>query len=167
MTYSESSFSLSKATLDDVYSIYDACKSYYEESSNGTDLVPDEQSALETLSIACGYPEDYVTFFITENGIKICGVVIVCAGKSWFKGREADIDFLYVLPEYRGKGVSRLLVEAAVSWAMDAEDINILYCGCHSRFEDGGKNDKMFTNLFKKFGFEVTGTNLHLLIGKK
>lgn len=158
-------YSVSKATLGDVHDIYSACEGYYVESANGTDLEPDKETALETLAIACGYPDNYATFYVSHCG-QIAGVSIVTTGTSWFKGREADIDFFYILPSYRGKGVSRLLVEASVSWVMEQDDINILYCGCHSRFEDGGKNDKMFTNLFKKFGFEETGTNLHLLVRK-
>lgn len=115
--------------------------------------------ARETVALSVSHPD--LAVIVCEDGQNIAGCAILYKGRSFFKKAEADLNMFLVAPEYRGTGAARALVDAIVQWVHQQEDVAILYCGCHSGFDDDGANDAKFANLFKKFGFKVTGTNLH------
>jgi len=155
-----SEYWLRKAEPFDVRRIYEFSKEYLLESLQGKKFELDENTALETFNIAVQVPDMYETY-IAESDKGLLGVMILLFSSSFFKGEECDVEFFYVAQNARGTGVSRALVEKCVEIKKD-RGLNIIYAGCHSSFDDSGKNDKMFKNLFMKYGFEVTGTNLHL-----
>lgn len=150
-----------RAKDTDIMRIYEFSKPYLEESMYGKHLDLCEKTAIESFQYGVMYDELYETY-IAENENGLLGVVIVFITSSYFKGSEGDVQFFYVCPSARATGVSRALVEQCIE-VKDRRRLNILYAGCHSGFNDDGKNDKMYCNLFKKYGFEVTGTNLHLI----
>jgi GNAT superfamily N-acetyltransferase len=100
---------------------------------------------------------DYHTF-AAFDGDEIKGVCIVAIGNSFFKGYEGDIDFFYIHPDHRGSGSSRELVKACKD-LHNRLNLNVLYAGCASYI--GDKNNKMYTNLYTKQGFVLTGNILH------
>ncbi len=51
-------------------------------------------------------------------------------------GIIGEIDSLYVVPEVRGKGISRALATAAVSWLRDRQARTIRYLSCVDAHED-------------------------------
>lgn len=51
----------------------------------------------------------------TENGVFL-GIATVTAMRDIEHGKVSEIGDLYVLPSARGKGVARLLIEAAIGW---------------------------------------------------
>jgi ribosomal protein S18 acetylase RimI-like enzyme len=78
------------------------------------------------------------------------------AGLCWGRVDElepdvADLFQVWVAPEYRGHGVSRLLVETAVTWAR-AAGLRILRL-------DVTSGNSAAINLYRRLGFVETGTS--------
>ena len=152
-----------EAGVLDITPIIDFLRPYHGESMFGKrGRVIDEDRLLETIGGAVLQDEWIVLVSLDDIGVN--GVILAQTGYTFYQDLEMDIDLFYVSPDARGTGVSRMLVEEIINVAKNKK-IGIIYCGCHSNMSDGGKNNKLYTNLFKKYGFEVTGTNLHLHIG--
>lgn len=137
-----------------VHKVYEYCEPYYAEIAGAAGAVPCPETAMETFSSALHYEDDYAVFVVLDDG-KIRGMCIVIKGRSFFKGHEADIDFMYLRPDDRGTGASRMLVEACRDWA-DENNITILYGGCATFL--GMQNNQKYVNLYKKFGFKELGS---------
>lgn len=135
--------------------LYAYCEPYYAEIADGSDLVPCPETAMSTFAGALHYEDDYAVFGVVDNNGGLHGVSIIVKGRSFFKGAEADVDFMYVSPEDRGTASGRLLVEAMRKWYHD-NDITILYGGCATFL--GGINNAKYVNLYKKFGFKELGS---------
>lgn len=146
------------ATLADLNAIVEMASPYYYEASItlGRKLCRDR--VLQTV-YGCITAPERVTL-LASKGAEIAGVTTAYLNYSFFDTPEMIMDFFYIKPEYRASGVSRLLVQDIIKNARD-RGAAVLYCGCHSFMDDGGRNDKLFSNLFIKHGFKITGTNLH------
>lgn len=88
---------------------------------------------------------------------KVVGFTAATAFRSFFKDPEMAVEIFYVSPEYRGRGISRALVDGIVSNA-EAYGIKMIQTSCLSGM--GVKNDAVFCNLWGKFGFKKLGTVL-------
>lgn len=139
--------------------IFEAMKPYYHESRYSKNLTLDPTTAIATFDYA--FNHDMIDAFVAEADGEVAGIIITVYNPSFFVGYEGDIDFFAVLKEYRGTAIGRELVKMAVA-AAELRGANVLYCGCHSGFDDGGKNVKTYENLFGKVGFEVNGSNMQL-----
>lgn len=149
------------AKEEDIVALYELSYPYHSESMYGALFGVDRDTAIDTFTTAVRHPE--IKTFVTEQDGKLTGIACVVQSSSFFNGYEGDVDFFYITPESRANGTARMLVEACVDYADHNPKLNALHCGCHSNMNDGGKNDALYTNLFKKYGFEVTGTNLFYL----
>ncbi len=145
-----------RATLADLNQIIEMTTPYHYEAgvNAGRELCQDR--ILQTFYGAI--TNDGWTTLVDD---KLTSILIAYENYSFYDTPEMDIDFFYVSPESRASGVSRELVEEIIKIARERK-VSVLYCGCHSYMADGGTNDKLFSNLFKKYGFKETGTNLHL-----
>lgn len=150
------------ARLDDVPQILKFIEPYHEESMFNGWRKLDWDTMHETIYMCVASDWEVL---LAVDGENIAGILIAYASKSFYKHPDMDVDFFYVGKEYRGTKAARLLVAEIVKIAKQ-QNITMLYCGCHSNMADGGLNDKLYVNLFRKFGFEVTGTNLHLTLGE-
>jgi GNAT superfamily N-acetyltransferase len=63
--------------------------------------------------------DDSNAAFLFEREGAAVGVATVTTVFGFETGRYAEIEDLYVLPVYRGRGVGRDLVEAAVAWSAE------------------------------------------------
>lgn len=86
---------------------------------------------------------------------KIVGFTAAVGYRSFFVEPELAVEIFYVKPEYRGKGVSRQLVEQIAVHA-DAYGIKSVQTSCLSGIS--GANNALFVNLWKKFGFSELGS---------
>lgn len=93
--------------------------------------------------------------FIAWDGDKAVGFGSMVIGRTFYDEIEADCEMFFILPEYRGKGVSRLLVEALTKTA-ELNGAKVMYSSGQSGISD--KNDKLWNNLWSKFGFNYLGT---------
>ena len=90
-------------------------------------------------------------FAVTDH--KYVGTVLVT-----HDGRKGWINRVAVLPEYRNKGIARLLVEAAEQW-LDKQGIEIYAC----QVEDYNKTS---FEVFKKLGY-IPFEGIHYLTKRK
>lgn len=70
----------------------------------------------------------------------------------WFVIDEAHISTLAVAPEFRGGGVGRKLLQAALAAAADM--------GCRSATLEVRPSNEVAIGLYRSFGFEITGRRL-------
>ena len=145
-----------RATLADLNQIIDMTIPYHYEAGVNAGRELSRDRILQTFYGAI--TNDGWTTLVDD---KLTSILIAYENYSFYDTPEMDIDFFYVSPESRATGVSRELVEEIIKIARERK-VSVLYCGCHSYMADGGTNDRLFSNLFKKYGFKETGTNLHL-----
>ena len=152
-----------RAGVNDGAALFDLCKPYFEEAFVSKCLELCETTAIATFCLACAH-SSYDCLVVKGNS-QFAGVIITCYNTSFFKGFEGNIDFFYVAPAYRGTNAGRLLVAKATEEAKH-RGATMLYCGCHSGFSDGGRNNQLYVNLYKKHGFEVNGSNMQKYLGE-
>lgn len=152
MTKERKKFNLRFANYYDVNAIVDLLHPNYFEESQYKGLTFDLENCQKTVA-------EWITEYcaIAEMDGKVVGVVAFYFLNSYYKEKEGDIIIFYVHPDYRGTGVARALVGIVekISKELDAA---VVYTTSGSGM--GRKNDKLYSNLFKKFGFEELGTEL-------
>ena len=94
------------------------------------------------------------TLLVKKNN-NVVGIAAMSLCKSYYKEIECDVEMYFILKEHRGTGASRLLCEAIVNIA-DANNAKIIYSSCLSGIDE--KNNNLFINLWKKYGFKTLGT---------
>jgi len=149
------------ADIKDIDRLVELAHDYFKESMFYDKRKLNDDRILETIGGAV-FSDDWIVL-VGEVEEKIEGYLIAYENYSFFTDNEIDIDFFYISAAARGTGLSRRLIEYIKGLAA-LRNIGIIYCGCHSNMNDDGRNNSLFTNLFKRQGFEVTGTNLHLLM---
>jgi GNAT superfamily N-acetyltransferase len=145
-----------RATLADLNQIIEMTTPYHYEAGVNAGRELSRERILQTFYGAI-MNEDWITLVNDD----LTAILIAYESHSFYDTPEMGIDFFYVSPETRASGVSRKLVEEIIKIARERK-VAVLYCGCHSYMADGGTNDRLFSNLFKKYGFKETGMNLHL-----
>ncbi len=95
---------------------------------------------------------------IVENSIKMGGALLVLedissgiiAGTSWmtFDGRRIHLHHFGILPEYQGKGFSKILLKDSLAVVKEK--------GFQVKLEVHNSNTRA-ANLYKKFGFKPLG----------
>ena len=145
-------FTLHLATDNDIDDIQGLLYPHYFEESHYSDLTYSAKHTRRTIE-----------GFISNNCIlakvsgKLCGIISSYFINSYYEEIEADIDLMFVLPECRGTGISRAMVKKILEHA-DLNGVAIVYTSCASGISD--KNEKLYSNLFGKFGFKPLGTEL-------
>lgn len=145
-------FDLSFATHDDLDDILDLLHSSYFKESVYSALDYDPLAARLTVQ---NWLDEIVILARVEG--KLVGIMSMYFIKTFYKQPECDIIMFYVHPDYRGTGISRALVNAIVMLS-DKNNAAVIYTTSASGMDES--NDKLYTNLFKKFGFKVLGTEL-------
>lgn len=156
-------FVCKRGKLEDAADLLDACRPYFKESVYAKHLRFSHAQAMDTFSLALAH--NSYDFLVVYYNSQVAGVVITCYNASFFEGIEGNMDFFYILPDFRGTGAARALVAAALEEAR-RRGATVVYCGCHSGFDDGGRNNQLYVNLFKKHGFAVNGANMQLFMGE-
>ena len=83
--------------------------------------------------------------FLAMDGEEPCGLV----GALLEEGRQAQLVSMWTAPEYRGRGVGRLLVEAVVDWAA-GRGVRLLSLMVTAPNETAQR-------FYERLGFEKTG----------
>jgi GNAT superfamily N-acetyltransferase len=143
---------IEKATYRDVNQIQDLMYPIYFNESAYSDFEYDPVRTRMTittwLSGLC---------FVAKDKNKIAGVFSMYFAQTFYKHLETDVEMFFVHPDYRGTQVARLLVDEMVRQS-DMAGSKIIYTACASGINE--KNNKLYTNLFKKFGFKELGTEV-------
>ena len=126
---------------------------YFDESVYNT-LDYDETA---TLNYILNWIGEH-TFIARDNGGKVVGVMAFYFANTFYKQKECDLVMLYIHPDFRGSGLSRDFVQILDGVCREIGNVGVAYTTSGSGME--GNNDALYKNLFKKFGFEVLGTEL-------
>lgn len=135
------------ATDNDIDAVESLCREFAEQSMYGKVMTYSRENALECI-------KNWSSILVAEIDGKLVGFGAIVIATEFFNEREADIDKFYVQPKYRGTGIARMLAESLIKLAI-ANDARVIYALCGSGINE--KNDKMFENLWKKFGLKKTG----------
>lgn len=146
-------FSIERATREDIPAIKDLLYPTYFNESTYSGLTYDDEA---TTKMVVGWIES-LCFVAKDNRGKVIGIAQGFAFQSFYKELELAIEMFYVLPEWRGTGVARALVSNIVQQA-DANGVAVVYTSCASGIDS--KNNALYKNLYKKFGFDELGTEL-------
>jgi GNAT superfamily N-acetyltransferase len=99
--------------------------------------------------------EDANAAFLYERDGVAVGVATVTTVFGFETGLYAEIEDLYVLPVYRGRGVAGELVEAAVAWCGErgCSDVEVVVTS-------EGEHRRGLTGWYRRLGFEDTGRRI-------
>lgn len=95
-----------------------------------------------------------VHLFVAKDGDTIVGCATLCPFVSP-TGRKASIEDVVVIAEYRGKGIGRKLVEAAIEKAKGSAPITLQLTSRPSR--------EVANHLYQSMGFAQKETNFYFL----
>ncbi|CAM4522990.1 N-acetyltransferase domain-containing protein [Nocardia ninae] len=117
------------------------------EIEDGGPLTEHGRRNLSRMLAMCAWHRDAFCLVAVDGG-RIIGFVNGCTdiGDGLLPGLSGEVDSLYVVPEERGKGVSRALAEAAVSWLRDRGAATVRYLSCADAHDDH--------KFWKELGFE-------------
>lgn len=145
-------YELKYACKDDVQGIIDLIYPHYFNESAYKVLDFDPEMArltvenwLENICVIC------------KDGEKIVAVASMFLARTYYKQAEANVEMFYILPQYRGKGISRAIVQTLVNVA-DTNKCAVIYTSCAGGVSE--LNNKLYTNLYKKFNFNKLGTEM-------
>ena len=144
-------FTIIRATLEHVDEIEGLLYPHYFEESGYNHLDYDSDNCKRCIS---EWVTSGVGIMIKSRG-KLVAFAAMGFIRTFYKQIEADVDMFFVLPEYRGTGIARVLSKVLSDFANEAQAA-VVYTSCLS--ELGGKNNQMYVNLWKKLGFRVLGT---------
>ena len=108
--------------------------------------VGEEPMSMEKLRrLARAVDEEKITFFAARMGEKLIGMCSVSKCFSTFACKDCGVfDDFFVMPQYRGNGIARMLVNAAQRWC-EEQDYASMMVGCSSGDVD----------MYRSLGFDV------------
>lgn len=104
----------------------------------------------------CASSED-IRIFIAEANNEIAGYVIVCLAREYTVENVGETYQFYVRERYRGTNAARSLVDAAIR-QFDLWNCVLSYVVADPRMRK--ENNKLFSNLWKKFGYMDSGIQM-------
>lgn len=150
---------LRKAEIKDVFRIVDfLSESHLKESLYSKIAEYCRDTSIQTFANYI-QDSDSVTFIVEGEDNEIYGVGCMFLIRTYYKQKEANITYFYINPKYRGCGVSRVLAQALTDFAKSNGAV-IIYASSGSGFDDKGKNNSLWINLWSKFGFKPLGTEM-------
>lgn len=145
-------FTIERATYADVDDIQCLMfPTYFKESTySGLDYDPvrTRMTITDWINEIC---------FVAKSKDRVVGVFSMFITQTFYKQKECDVLMFFVHPDYRATGVSRMMVNELNKQA-DLNGAAVTYTACASGISN--KNNKLYTNLFKKFGFDMLGTEV-------
>jgi GNAT superfamily N-acetyltransferase len=134
------------ATPDDVPALVAIGRAFAAES--GFPGTFSESAARRMLAGAIADPDWIV--LVLEQEAEVRGGTILALHAGYAEEPQAYVQMFYVLPAWRGTETGRRLV-AAICEAAEARGCVAVYASANAAI--GGANERLFTNLFAKFGF--------------
>lgn len=135
------------ATPDDIPALLQLARRFVTESNYGMQF--DEAGAREYLENILPHPE--AALFVTDD---VSAGILVTVAKDWCVRPVLYVEKMYVSPHERGRGLSRALVCAAVTFAK-LNDCSHIFSTATAGM--GERVSKLFENLFAKDGFTTCG----------
>lgn len=143
---------MKRANKDDVIKVYELIRPYFEESSLMFRGTFSPENSISTIA-GWLYDDDYHCYLTDHSFIAMVVKPIFTVEN------ESMVEMFYVSPDMRATEESRKLLKKIDEVNKNHNVLNC-YAISQSAFNDGGKNAKLFSNLFKKHGFYVIGDSL-------
>lgn len=138
--------------LSDFEAIYKMCLRFYDES-NFHKYTFDRDKLIETINT---FFTEAVHCRIAFAGDAPVGFMAWTYERYWTKESTGHLFLFYVDKAARGTDAARALVHE-LDLCTKRADVVALYVASTGGFSDNLKNEALFTNLFKKFGFKDMG----------
>jgi len=138
----------------DIDAVSEFLTNYLAEAAQGRHLTFSTEVTKKTLSKITQSVDRAKGIIVKDDQDVICGFAAWTVTFSWFAEPEVDLIMFYVLPEYRGTGVARLMADY-YSRIASSVGAKIRYTRCESGMSK--KNVDLYKNLFAKFGYEYLG----------
>jgi GNAT superfamily N-acetyltransferase len=135
-----------RATPDDIPTLAAFGRAFAAES--GLPGTFSEGASRRTLVNAIADP-NWIVLVLDESG-EIRGGTILALNACYVEETQAYVQMLYVAPAWRGTDAGRRLV-AAICDVVDARNCVSVFASPNAAI--GGTNERLFVNLFAKFGF--------------
>lgn len=139
------------ATLTDSEAFHALSKAYIAESGQRREY--SEERTQEAFTHAVGDP--FTLLLVAEAPQGFAGGVLAQLDHAFTLNPICIVSMLYVMPAYRGTGLSRALMQGAVSWA-DSANCTHTFCSATAMLDD--IDTQLFINLCNKFGFRPAGS---------
>jgi len=128
---------------------FDLLKRFFIEEGFGTP----EATVAQGLRAMLHHPGTAV--FLVREGDLAVGVATVRYTPSLEHGLYAEIEDLYILPEARGRGVAKLLVDACCDWCHEQGCSSVEVC-----ITPEGEADHSLSRFYERLGFADTERRL-------
>lgn len=154
--FEEFDFIVRKAWVSDLDQLVDLGAQFYQESNFLGNLTMSKKNYRATLAQYLDFDKfPYVAPIVAVKDGKILGYLHIYAQRDYTEERIGEVYQFYVLPEYRGSGVARALVEAAnlqyAEWEVARGYVEA------SPGMDAEAHLKLFENLWGRFGYKKIG----------
>ena len=140
------------ATSADIPAVLAMAEVFVGESSYG--MAFDQQRSAEYLAMLIDRPDVLV---LIDDDVQSGVIASVC--HDWCAQPCCYVEKLFLMPAARGTGVARSLVAAVVEFARQHDCSHVFSTATAGL---GEQVEKLFTNLFRKFGFSGCGQTLCL-----
>jgi hypothetical protein len=127
---------------------------YAKEARQGEKRKIVSKKVLEYVKKYLFHPDGRAYVAYMKDGGEPCGMLFGSVQEFVFKEKDASIDIHFIMPKYRGSDASRCLVEVAMR-EFYSDGIGDVYTASESGM--GDINNKLYENLYFKFGFEYAG----------
>lgn len=135
-----------RATAADLPTLSPAYAAFFAE-----DAIETPQAELDAnLARMLAYPQAAIFVAEADDGLVGFSSATLSVGAEF--GLGSEIEDLYVAPRWRGRGLARRLLEAAIGWAQDqgAQELMLVVT-------PEAEADQGLTQLYEKFGFRASG----------
>ena len=154
MSDSVGGFTIYKAGRADISDITEKAVQFFSESDFNGNLTANPDRYRDMLYDFIDNP--HVASFVARSGEDVVGYIHIYCQSDYTNELVGEMYQFYVDPNFRGKGVARALVSRAVEqyreWGCKRA-----YSEAAAGFDDGGKNLRLFINLWKKAGYTEKG----------
>lgn len=143
----------------DVEDLIKLSSEFFHESGHYKNLTFDANLLRAQLEVRWREDPDFLTYVVLEN---VTGAYVGFA--HFFREKVFSQEYIgetwqfYVKPEHRGTGASRLLAYV-IDRQFEEWGCAISYAECGSAL-DNGRTNKLFFNLWSRFGYSFLGTSL-------
>lgn len=139
------------ATRDDIEAILIMAKFFCGESDYGMEY--DEQASRDYLELLFEHLDE-VAIFVNDD---VTAATIATISQDWCKRPVCYVEKLFLMPNARGSGIARELIEQVILFAAKHNCSHVFSTATAGM---GERVERMFINLFRKYGFAGCGTTI-------